>query len=84
MMALWNSTEPSEGSNDNRMILFCLSGSISTFCAQPHIERVQYTDCAPQRDDEVFGALVARDLRLVNAEPLGQIALRDSLGDAEL
>jgi hypothetical protein len=47
-------------------------------CAQPHIERIQYPDCALQRDAEVFVALVARYLRLVNAEPLGQIALRDS------
>ena len=51
--------------------------------AQPHIERIQYPDGTLQRDAEVFVALVVRDLRFVNAAPLGQIALRDSLGNAQ-
>lgn len=38
---------------------FLLVGFNFYFCAQPHIERVQYTDRAFQRDSEVFITLVA-------------------------
>lgn len=43
--------------------------------AQPHIERIQFPDGAFLHDAEGFVARIGRDLRFVNAEPLGQVAL---------